>query len=48
MSDAPNLPKAPPPTAAAKQAFGERIGAASDARRRWGDKWRARRDRNWR
>jgi branched-chain amino acid transport system permease protein len=41
MSDIPNLPKAPPPTAAAKMAFGERIGAASDARRRWGDKWRA-------
>jgi branched-chain amino acid transport system permease protein len=41
MSNTPNLPKAPPPTAAAKLAFGERIGAASDARRRWGDKWRA-------
>jgi branched-chain amino acid transport system permease protein len=41
MSDTPNLPKAPPPTAAAKMAFGERIGAASDTRRRWGNKWRA-------
>jgi branched-chain amino acid transport system permease protein len=40
MSNTPNLPKAPPPTAAAKLAFGDRIGAASDARRRWSDKWR--------
>jgi branched-chain amino acid transport system permease protein len=41
MSNTPNIPKAPPPTAAAKLAFGERIGAASDARRRWGEMWRA-------
>jgi branched-chain amino acid transport system permease protein len=37
----PNTPKAAPPTAAARLAFGERIGVASDTRRRWGEKWRA-------
>jgi branched-chain amino acid transport system permease protein len=39
MSDTPKLPKAPPPTAAAKLAFGERFAAASDTRRRWSESW---------
>ena len=34
-----DLPPGPPPTAAAKLAFGERIAAASDSRRRFFAKW---------
>ena len=35
-----DLPPGPPPTAAAKLAFGERIAAASDSRRRFFAKWK--------
>lgn len=44
MSTTPNLPREPPkapPTAAAKLAFGDRISAASDSRRKWGRRWRS-------